>query len=133
MFYKRLFILGCVMFFLAQTIVAKSFAAIVVGAPINNSVVKFMQKNKNIEKDTTLFNVVVDNKDELIVVQWKGINYEDREVQLMDGDGKMIQKTVLFTGSTVAYFDIQTIYNGEYLVRLSDGNVWFSKKIQIKK
>ena len=133
MFRIRKFMGGTILFVLVQTMTINCFAAYKVSNYLANASHKTIFENKIIEMDTTLFNVVVDDKDELIVVQWKGINYEDREVQLMDAGGKIVQTTWLYTGSTVAYFDIQTLYNGEYLVRLSSGKTWFSRKIKIKK
>lgn len=129
---KRHFILFVVFFLCAALIAGKTFAATNV-CNVTDTITPKFNSAKNIEKDTLNFNVIIDDKDELLVVQWRGINYEDREVQLIDADEKIIQKTVLFTGSTVAYFDIQTIYNGAYWVRVSNGKEFFLKKILIKK
>jgi hypothetical protein len=47
--------------------------------------------------------------------------------------GKLVQKTTLYQGSTIAYFDLRTVYEGEYVVVLSNANGRVSKKIVVKK
>jgi hypothetical protein len=32
--------------------------------------------------------------------------------------GKEIQSTVVYQGSTIAYFDTRTLYNGQYLIKV---------------
>ena len=80
----------------------------------------------------SIANIFVAPKQELIVVQWKNLNTEDRTIVLEDAEGREVKKTILYQGSTIAYFDTQTIYNGEYVVQISDGNKWFRKQITIK-
>jgi hypothetical protein len=57
-------------------------------------------------------------KSELIVIQSIGLNKENLTLQLIDQNGKFIQETILYQGSTLAYFDTQTLYNGDYTVKI---------------
>jgi hypothetical protein len=57
-------------------------------------------------------------KSELIVVQSNGLINENLTIQLIDQNGKFIQETTLYQGSTLAYFDTQTLYNGDYTVKI---------------
>lgn len=43
---------------------------------------------------------------------------EDIQITLIDIAGKEISKTKNIKGSTIAYFDIKTLYNGNYFVTL---------------
>jgi len=80
-----------------------------------------------------LMNVFVAPEKELIVVQWKNLNTENRDVILVDSLGKTIQKTTLYQGSTIAYFDTQTLYSGNYEIRIPDGNIFLSRKLILHK
>ena len=70
---------------------------------------------------------------ELIVVQWKNLNTVDMEIVLTDANDKLIRKTVLYKGSTIAYFETQTLYYGDYFIKISDGKNWLRKRISLLK
>jgi hypothetical protein len=57
---------------------------------------------------------------DLIAVQVNGLVKHDLIVELRDISGKLIEKKALYAGSTIAYFDIQTLYEGVYIVRVQD-------------
>jgi hypothetical protein len=78
-------------------------------------------------------NIWWDEKDELIAVQWKGLNEEDRKLRLTKADQTVIQEAVLYTGSTIAYFDTQTLYAGEYWLNMEIAGILYTKKIDIRK
>ena len=80
-----------------------------------------------------LMDVFVAPKQELIVVQWKNLNSENLELSLCNISGQIIQETILAPGSTVAYFETQTLYEGEYLIKVSNGIEFFIHKITLKK
>jgi hypothetical protein len=68
---------------------------------------------------------------DLIAVQVGTINQENLTVELFDLQGKKIQNTTLYQGTTIAYFDVTTLYDGQYIVKISLGNETLSKKILI--
>lgn len=70
---------------------------------------------------------------DLVAVQLPTITKADYNVELFDIQGKLIQKTKLYQGSTIAYFDLRTVYEGDYVIVLSNANGRISKKIVVKK
>lgn len=57
---------------------------------------------------------------------------QDMKVELVDTLGKVIQTQTLYQGSTMCYFDVQTLYAGVYFVRIANENKNTSTKIIIK-
>lgn len=60
---------------------------------------------------------------DLIAIQANGLVIEDLQVELIDLTGKVLKHSTIEKGSTIAYFDVKTLYAGIYLVRVtSNGN-----------
>ena len=78
-------------------------------------------------------NIFPNTTSELIAIQLNDLNREDINVELYDIAGKLINKTILYQGSTIAYFDSRTLYGGEYIVRIYRGNESLSRKIILVK
>ncbi len=91
-----------------------------------NSISEIDFKNTNI----TIF---PNPASDLIAVQVNDLVKENFTVELMDLTGKVITKTQINKGQTIAYFDTQAIYDGIYLVRISTDNYSRSQKIVIQK
>ena len=66
---------------------------------------------------------------DLIAVQIGGLVNEDFEVSLLDVTGKIAMSATIKKGSTIAYFDVQTLYNGVYFVKISNGDNQTTKKV----
>jgi hypothetical protein len=77
--------------------------------------------------------IIYDSKSELIMLQWKGLNEDDHDIRLTDMRSKTIMKTTLLTGSTIAYFDTQTLHQGSYYVEVFQNEKWIKNKITITK
>ena len=58
---------------------------------------------------------------DLVVIQAQGVVKEDIQLTLLDLSGKIIKQSRIRKGQTLAYFDVQTVYNGMYLVRIDYG------------
>jgi hypothetical protein len=69
---------------------------------------------------------------DLLAIQWKSVNKQNSIIELFDIQGKLIQTTTMNQGSSVAYFDTRSLYDGEYIVRMSIGNKILSKNIIIQ-
>lgn len=69
---------------------------------------------------------------DLLAIQWKSVTKQNSIIELFDIQGKLIQTTTLNQGSSVAYFDTRSLYDGEYIVRMKLGNKFISKKIIIQ-
>ncbi len=72
-------------------------------------------------------------KSELIVIQSIHLNKENLTIQLIDPNGKFIQETTLYQGSTLAYFDTQTLYNGDYTLKIIGPTGTSIENVTIKK
>lgn len=70
---------------------------------------------------------------DLIAIQVAGLVDEDLEIELLDLSGKVVSTSQISKGSTIAYFDVQTVYDGIYLVKISNGNLSISEKVVITK
>ncbi len=68
------------------------------------------------EKENELI-VIFSAKSELIIIQCKGLNEEDIVLQLLDSNATLINETILYKGSTIAYFDTQKLYESIYKIK----------------
>ena len=59
---------------------------------------------------------------EVIVVQINGLTTNEIFIELRDANGKVIQTQTIKKGSTMAYLDVTTLYNGTYFVHLKSGD-----------
>lgn len=82
------------------------------------------------EFDVTIF---PNPSSDLIAIQCKGINAVDCRVRMLDINGKLVQQTTLYKGSTIAYFDTKSLYAGVYAIQLSDGVNQFTQKVVVSK
>lgn len=72
-------------------------------------------------------------KSELIVIQSIHLNKDNLIIQLIDSSGKFIQETTLYQGSTLAYFDTQTLYSGDYTIKIIGPTGTSIENVTIKK
>ena len=69
---------------------------------------------------------------DLVAVQLGSLTKEDVVAELYDLSGKLIMKSSISQGSTIAYFDIRTLYSGEYLIKIISGQEIVTKKVMIQ-
>lgn len=70
---------------------------------------------------------------DIIAIQVPNVTQENYELELYDVTGKMVQKTTLYQGSTIAYFDARTLYNGNYYIKIIKGDETINKQISVVK
>mgnify|MGYP001279916901 CR=1 FL=1 len=70
---------------------------------------------------------------DLIAIQVGSLVTTDMKVELTDLSGKRVSETKINKGQTIAYFDVQTVYEGIYLVRISAPGFNETRKIVIRK
>lgn len=70
---------------------------------------------------------------DLIAIQVKGLLKKDLDVIMHDINGKLIQKTQIKKGSTMWYLDTRTVYNGQYIITITDGVSVMKEKVLIQK
>jgi YHYH protein len=85
---------------------------------------------KNDAKDD-LYKVFFAPNSALIVVQRNGLLRENSTVELLNINGQVLEKTALLAGSTLSYFKTETLYNGLYIVSITEGNTKTNFKIFI--
>ncbi|HYD20356.1 MAG TPA: T9SS type A sorting domain-containing protein, partial [Flavipsychrobacter sp.] len=78
-------------------------------------------------------NIFPNPASDIIAVQLPNVRQENFDVRLYDINGRLVQKSMVLQGSTIAYLDVRTEYNGEYTVVISNGVETISKKVLIMK
>jgi hypothetical protein len=68
---------------------------------------------------------------EFVAVQVSGLSKQNITLALYDLTGKFIQQTTINQGSTIAYFDVRTLYNGQYLIKVTSAQKETSQLISI--
>ncbi|HMT27679.1 MAG TPA: YHYH protein [Bacteroidia bacterium] len=85
------------------------------------------------DEEKIMVSVFPNPANDLVVIQFNGLNKQDIQIQLFDIAGKMVSETNLRQGSTIAFFDTKTLYSGEYFIRMLKGAGMETKKIIIQK
>jgi len=86
-----------------------------------------------IEMDDLNFNAFPNPSSDLLAIQVIGLVKENLKIKLYDLKGKVVKSKTITAGSTIAYFDLQTIYEGTYIVHISNGTASTTKKILVTK
>lgn len=76
-------------------------------------------------------NVFPNPATDLIAVQLGNLVADDYMVDLIDVNGCVLQTNNINKGSTIASFDVKTLYSGMYFVRISNGNNSTTRKVMI--
>lgn len=70
---------------------------------------------------------------DLIAIQVMGLVSQDINAALYDMQGKLIMETKIRKGQTIAYFDVEAVYAGNYLIKLSNEGFSETRKVSIVK
>ena len=87
----------------------------------------------NIQKQISEVSVFPNPANDLIAIQVGSIVTEDLMVELFDLTGKLVRSTKINKGSTIAFFDIQTLYAGTYFIHISGTSFQSTRRIVIDK
>lgn len=68
------------------------------------------------------FNIFPNPSADVMVVQSTGIHDNDIVVDMIDANGKIVQTQVILQGSTLCYFNVATIYRGNYFLKVHNGS-----------
>jgi hypothetical protein len=68
---------------------------------------------------------------DFVAVQFNGMNRHGIQIQLFDMKGSLLQTSSIAAGSTISYLDVQTLYNGTYILQMNDGVHTVTKRIVI--
>lgn len=77
--------------------------------------------------------ILVVPQSDVIAIQSTQLTREDINLELLDRTGRTLQRTILFQGSTIVYFDTEKLYSGEYVVKATRGNAMLTRKVNIEK
>ena len=81
--------------------------------------------------DALEIDVIPNPATDLIAVQIKGTVRDAVKIDLTDLAGKIVATARVEAGSTIAYFDVQTVYEGVYFLRFSAGDSVLTRKVVI--
>ncbi|MFK7785828.1 MAG: YHYH protein [Crocinitomicaceae bacterium] len=86
------------------------------------------------EEDFNALNVQIfpNPATDLVAVQVMDLVKEELVIELIDLSGKTVKEMKINPGSTIAYFDVQSIYSGVYFIRVSNGTFNKTSKIVIE-
>ena len=83
--------------------------------------------------ESSKINVYPNPTSDLIAIQLIDFVKEIVTVELYDASGKVMDKTYIYPGSTIAYFDTKKLYAGNYFVKMFNGSGSITKKIIVSK
>lgn len=69
---------------------------------------------------------------DLIAIQINGLVGEEFKVDLIDLSGRIVGRTMIKEGSIIAYFDIQTVYPGNYMLRVYNELYQSTQQVSVK-
>jgi len=102
-------------------VVGPKFHGIVTGAKVTSitePVTTYTSDAGLQELDATDWQVWPNPTHEIAMVQVNGLTTQSRKVELYDQQGRLIAQKILAQGSTIVYFEIDTLYQGLYLIRV---------------
>ena len=70
---------------------------------------------------------------DLIAIQSNGLTRETLDAELFDLNGKKVGQSQIKQGSTIAFFNTETLYSGEYFIKISNGKNQITRKVSILK
>jgi hypothetical protein len=74
-------------------------------------------------------NVFPNPTNDILIIQLNGLNKANTQIDLVDLNGRIVAKQIINQGSTIGHIDVSTIYEGNYLVKITTENQ--SKTISI--
>ena len=93
----------------------------------------FILSNNEFSIDDTSIKIFPNPASQLIAIQVNGLVENTIAIDLIDINGKLIKSTLINTGQSIAYFDVQDIYDGTYIIKFTSGNITKSNQVIIKK
>lgn len=88
---------------------------------------------KNSSFENLSVNIFPNPSSDFIAVQILGLNKEFLTVELFDMNGKLVQQSSINAGATNTYLDTQTLYAGNFVIKVSGSHGVFAKTVFINK
>lgn len=89
---------------------------------ISEAVTTYVSDASVWENNSMQFEIFPNPSADVIVVQSSGLHAENIVAELIDPNGKVVQKQIIYQGSTLCYFNVSTLYSGTYFIKLNSGN-----------
>ena len=83
--------------------------------------------------DSLDFKIYPNPTSDLIAIQSSKMITNNLKAELFDAQGKIVETKTFLQGSTICFFETDTVYNGIYLLKISDGNKVKTFKVVIEK
>ncbi|MES2775591.1 MAG: YHYH protein [Bacteroidota bacterium] len=78
------------------------------------------------------FKVIPNPSSDFIAIQFNsGILEQDTDVKLYDSSGKLLTQTKINKGQTIAYMNVETFYNGTYIVKIQNTTTSESHRVVV--
>jgi len=115
-------------------LIGPTYYGVVTGAKVNSvteSTTVYNPANNVTENQISALKVFPNPSNDLIIVQAIGLVQNDVVLTLTDIQGKLIATQEILAGSTMALFDVSTLYAGTYFISYTDANGKQSKAVII--
>jgi hypothetical protein len=115
-------------------LIGPTYYGVVTGAKVNSvteSTTVYNPANNVTENQISALKVFPNPSNDLIIVQAIGLVQNDLVLTLTDIQGKRIATQEILAGSTMAFFDVSTLYTGTYFISYTDANGKQSKAVII--
>jgi hypothetical protein len=115
-------------------LIGPTYYGVVTGAKVNSvteSTTVYNPANNVAENQISALKVFPNPANDLIIVQAIGLVQNDLVLTLTDIQGKRIATQEILAGSTMAFFDVSTLYAGTYFISYTDANGKQSKAVII--
>lgn len=116
-------------------LIGPTYYGVVTGAKVNSvteATTVYNPANGLAENAIGDVRVFPNPSNDLFIVQAIGLVTSNLELTLTDVHGKTIETQVILPGSTMAYFDVSTLYAGTYFISYTDSKGKQSKKITVQ-
>lgn len=77
--------------------------------------------------------IVPNPASDLIAVQINDLVIQELQISLIDNLGKIVQTKNISAGSTIAYFDVRTVYAGTYIIKVANEKYHKVEQVMISK
>lgn len=88
---------------------------------------------QNINLETLNVQVFPNPAADLIAIQVSGLVKADLQVELINLLGQPLMTTTIRQGQTIAYFDVETLYTGAYVIKITSGEAITTRKVMVNK
>ena len=113
-------------------LIGPTYYGVVTGAKVNSvteATTIYNPVNNLPEQSISEVRIFPNPTNDLFIVQAIGLVETNMELTLTDIQGKVIDKQVILPGSTMAFFDVSTLYAGTYVISYTDAKGIQRKKI----